>query len=441
MSENRLWNHIIEDLQNRLERDDFDLWIKPLAAQMGANDNLTLLCPSRFHLKRLRETYLPMVNNFLENQGEQVKLNCKVAVPSNSRGENQSNRQMNLPSIKRGMPLLNNRFKFDRFVAGGGNELAFAAAKALAGEKRFFSNTLLLVSDTGLGKSHLTQSVGHYVMETQPNARVAYLTAEDFANQMISALRRKNMDAFKEHFRRECDILLLEEIPFLAGKEKTQDELGFTLDALLDAGKRIILTSCQVPNEIKGIKRNLESRISSGMTINIEPPDHRTRVNILAHQAHEEGMVVDPEVLEYLAQEIPEDIRRLQSSLVGIMAQGSLTNRPMDLGLAVEIVGKMTHRKKKVNVETIRDMVARIYGMEISTLTSRSRRKVVTVPRNMAMYLCRKHTSASYATIGRSFNRDHATVMYGVNQIDRKIANDPKLQKEMSHIEQRLGVR
>jgi chromosomal replication initiator protein len=278
------------------------------------------------------------------------------------------------------------------------------------------------------------------VMINSPQTRVAYLTAEDFTNQMIAALKRNRIETFKERFRRECDILLLEEVQFLGGKEKIQDELVYTIDALLDAGKRVVFTSSEPPCKINKIKSNLESRLASGVTVAIDPPDHVTRVRILECMAHEEGINVDREVLEYLAQEVFGDVRRLQSALVGVMAKGSLTNRNIDISLAQEVLGTISQRRRRVSIEDIRDTVAKVYKLDMSLFVGKCRRKNVTRPRNMAMYLCRQHTDASYKSIGKVFNRDHATVIYGVEKVERGLKSDIKMGQEVAYLEERLGV-
>lgn len=277
-------------------------------------------------------------------------------------------------------------------------------------------------------------------MNEASGARIAYLTAEDFANQMVSALHSKKIEAFKEHYRRSCDILLMEEVQFLGGKMKTQDELIFTLDALENAGKRIVFTSSQPPNQVKGLKPNLASRLSSGVTVAIDPPDHQTRVRILKHHCQSEGVSIDQDVLAYLAQEVTDDVRRLGSALVGLIAKSSLTGRNPDLGLAAEVLGQMSIQRRRLSCEQIRDRVAKTYAMTTEIISGKGRAKAVTKPRNLAMFLCRKHTDASFAAIGRTFNRDHATVMYSVNKIDRETKSQAKTKQEIAYLEQRLGV-
>lgn len=445
---NHLWNSVVDDLKGRLDQEDIQVWLEPLRPASSEPDELVLMCPNSTHRRWVRENFAPLLESSLKRMGPGQKLRLEVAPAAAQQPQNPSPsvpalrppQQMSLPRILDRPPQLNQRYIFDTFVRGQANEFAFAAAQSLAGGSRVFSNTLFLVSSTGLGKSHLTQAVGHQVLDKTPDSRVSYLTAEDFANQMISALHSKKIEAFKDHYRRCCDILLLEEIQFLGGKMKTQDELIFTLDALENAGKRVIFTSTAPPDQIKGLKPNLSSRMAGGVTVAIDPPDHPTRVRILRQYCQAENVHVDGEVLEYLAQQVTDDVRRLHSALVGLIAKGSLTKRPMDLQLAGEVLGQMSHQLSRVSCEQIRDLVAQSHGITTQTISGRSRAKAVTKPRNLAMFLCRRHTEASYAAIGKAFNRDHATVMYGVSKIDRELKTQPKVGQEIAYLEQRLGL-
>jgi len=425
---------LLDSLQAQLDPEEFQVWLAPLKLIEDGPRRLVLGCPNAFHRAWVRDHYLPRLKQAATELpgAPQVSLGlipgaAPAAAPAGPAGPE----QLCLPNLSAEAPRLNQRFRFDKFISGRGNEFAWAAAKALAQGQRLFSNTLYLVSGTGLGKSHLTQAVGHQVLSDQPRCRVAYLTAEDFANQMISALRAKRMEAFKDRFRRSCDVLLLEEVQFLAGKDKTQDELGYTLDALLDAGKRVVFTGDRPVAQVAGLKKSLASRLGSGLTAAIDPPDHATRVRILQGLAAEEGVTVESEVLEYLAQHVSSDVRRLQSALVGLLAQGSLTGRPMDLGLAAEVLGHIAQELKRVSPEQILALVAQVYGLEKTLLIGKSRKRAVTRPRNIALYLCRRHTDQSFASLGRAFNRDHSTVMYGVEQVERNLASEPKLKQEI----------
>ncbi|WP_338603080.1 chromosomal replication initiator protein DnaA [Desulfoferula mesophila] len=442
-----LWRKLLSSLDGGLDPQDYGLWLEPLQPKPLRGNRLVLLCPNQLHLNTVQQRFAPLLQQHLAELHPDLELVLESPRPAARRASQPpppaapAPRQMELPRMGAlQMPRLNQRYVFDNFVAGGGNEFAFAAAKALAGGGGLFSNGLFLVSGTGLGKSHLTQAVGHQILGYMPQTRVAYLTAEDFTNQMIAAIRGKRADQFKQRFRTGCDLLLLEEVQFLAGKDKTQDELVYTLDALADAGKRVVFTGRMAPAQLQGLAPALVSRLADSVTVGIEPPDFATRVRILKRQAAQEGMAVPPEVLEFLSQEIPDDVRRLRSALVGLMARASLTGRPLDLGLAAEVLGQLASRLRRVSPAQIRDLVATVYGMESKLLTGKSRKKAVVRPRNLAMCLCRRHTDASFAAIGQVFNRNHATVMYGVDQIERKLEIEPKLAAELAFLEQRLGV-
>ncbi|MBU2519455.1 MAG: chromosomal replication initiator protein DnaA [Proteobacteria bacterium] len=430
-----------------MDPQESGLWLEPLAPRALEGSQLILRCPNQLHLNTVSERFAPTLNLRLNMLRPGLSLRLEAVKPARRRvsrptpDPSPGPRQLELPRMG-GMqaPRLNQRYVFDNFVAGGGNEFAFAAAKALAGGGGLFSNSLFFISGTGLGKSHLTQAVGHQVLGYRPEARVAYLTAEDFTNQMIAAIRGKRADQFKDRFRIGCDLLLLEEVQFLAGKEKTQDELVYTLDALADAGKRVVFTGRMAPSQLQGLSPALSSRLADSVTVGIEPPNFETRVRILARQAAQEGLAAPREVLEFLAQEIPDDVRRLRSALVGLMARSSLSGRNLDLGLAAEVLGQLSARLRRVSPQQIRDLVASVYGLDLKLLTGKSRKKAVVRPRNLAMCLCRRHTDASFAAIGQVFNREHATVMYGVDQIERKLQSEPKLAAELSFLEQRLGV-
>jgi chromosomal replication initiator protein len=434
-----LWPSILDCLQHSLDPEDFQVWISPLRVVQNNGAGLALICPNAFHLKWIREHYLSKINTLLAEMGTPVEVRLDLDQTSAPKAE-QKPRQMGLPKVNDFSPVFNRRFVFDGFVTGACNEFAAAAARAMARGQRMLTNTLFLFSSTGLGKSHLTQAVGQHVLGSDPGQRVAYLTAEDFANRMISALRKKRIQEFKDRFRRSCDVLLLEEVQFLAGKDKIQEELGYTLDALLDADKRVIFTGSCLPTRIKGIKSGLASRLAAGVTVPIDPPDHSTRLGILKRLAQEEQTPVDSEVLEYLAQEATGDVRQLQSTLVGLIAKASFTGRTIDLRMAGEMLGQMASRPVSLTPERVLEVLAKVYGLEPKNIVGKSRAKAITRTRNMGMYLCRRHTEASYASIGKVFNRDHSTVMYGVGQVERGLLKDGKLNQEVAFLEQRLGV-
>jgi len=435
-----LWINLREKIQAALDPWEYQIWIEPLRFQFFEQGRLSLGCPNSFHRSWIYDHYLFTMQFFLREVDATVILSLDIILKLVSTLSIGNFRQLELPKVIATPSHFNQRYIFDNFVSGRSNEFAYAAAKAMAQGQRLFSNTLFLVSDTGLGKSHLIQAVGSYVLDQKVDIRVIYLTAEELANQMITAIRNKRMDQFKDRFRRGCDLLLLEEVQFLAGKEKTQEELIFTLDALWDAGGKVIFTGNCPPYQIKGLKQNLLSRLESGIAAPIDPPDLDTRVRILESCAKNEGIKLDCQVLEFLAQELDGDVRRLRSALAGFMAKSSLTGRAMDLILAAEILNQVRRQSKRLTPENIRNLVAQIYGLSIVKLTSKSRHKTIIRPRNLALFLCRHYTDVSYVTLGKLFNRDHSTIMYGVNQIERGLSINPKLAQEVNYLTQHLGI-
>lgn len=437
MTPREIWQELLSGLGPVVEAQERSLWLEPLRPTACQGGHLELQCPNNLHRNTVAERFSGELKARLAKIMPGLGLRLVVPDPAERRP---GPRQMELPRLAEQGPRLNRRFVFENFLAGGGNEFAFAAAKAMVNGGGLYSGSLFLVSSTGLGKSHLTQAVGHHMLHHRPGARVAYLTAEEFTNQMIAAIRGKRAQEFKDRFRLGCDCLLLEDVHFLAGKEKTQDELIYTLDALADAGKRVVFTGREAPAQIKGLSPALSSRLADSITVGIEPPDFATRLRIVQRQANEEGLTAPQAVLEFLAQEIPHDVRRLRSAMVGLMARASLTGRPPSLALAAEVLGQISARLKRISAEEIKAMVAAAYGLEAKALTSKSRKKAIVGPRNVAMWLCRRHTEASFSAIGQAFNRDHATVMHGVDQVERRKGNEPKLTAELSYLEQRLGV-
>lgn len=436
-----IWEELKTLLRETLTEEDFTIWINPLSVLDNNSRELELGCPNSFHRTWLINNHLEAIRARLRHIAPEYSIKLSLRADSAPEAAPSAPAQplpQRLP-LAHNLNGLNPKFVFDRFVAGQNNEFAWAAARALANGGQIFANTLFISSSTGLGKSHLTQAVGHQFINNLPQGRIAYLTAEDFTNQMISSLRGNKIEAFKNRFRRDCDLLLLEEVQFLAGKDKTQDELSYTLDALMDAGKKIIFTGNQNPDQIKGLKPQLISRLCSGITTSIAPPDHNTRVRILEKFCHDENVSVDHSVLEFLAEENFDDVRRLHSALVGGIAKSSLTGRKLDLALAAEVLSQMAMRLKRIAPQHIIDEVAKIYGLTPQEMSGKSRRRQITRPRNIAMFLCRKHTDASYASLGRLFSRDHATVIYGVDQVERNLKRDPKVLQEVNFVEQRIG--
>jgi chromosomal replication initiator protein len=297
---------------------------------------------------------------------------------------------------------------------------------------------LFLFSGTGLGKSHLSQAIGHHVLDQNPDERVYYMTAEDFSQEMVQAFRRDAIDKFKAKYRNHCDVLLLEDVHYLSGKERTQIELAMTLDTLYESGKRIIFSSCLRPSEIPKLHDNLRSRFSCGLISAIEPPNFRTRVRILQRKAEILGYHMPESVIHFLASELVGDVRRLESGLNGVAAKSALLGVPIDLPLAESVVKHIASQRQKITLEVIKKLVCKYYNVSAEDLISRSRKQNLVRPRQMAIYLARRFTDSPLQTIGRNFNRYHATALHSIHCIEKGIKANGAVRQQVEFFRQKL---
>jgi chromosomal replication initiator protein len=334
--------------------------------------------------------------------------------------------------------LLKKDFTFDHFVVGENNDFAYSACLSMASRKNGSQNALFLLSKTGMGKSHLAQAVGHHFQSEHPSDRVYYMTAEDFSNEMVNAYQQGSINAFKKKYRNQCDVLLLEDVHYLRSKERTQIELAFTLDTLFEAGKKIIFSSCYLPGDIPKLDDKLRSRLSCGLISNIDPPDFRTRVRILKKKTRLNRYEVPEEVIHYLASELTEDVRQLESGLIGVASKSLLLGEPMDLGLAESVTKNIVRQRKNVTIDAIKKIVCKHYNISIKDIVSSSRKQSIVRPRQIAIYLSRRYTDAPLQVIGKSFSKYHATALHSIGTIERGIKENGPLQKQVEFLSQKL---
>jgi chromosomal replication initiator protein len=321
---------------------------------------------------------------------------------------------------------------------GANNDFAYSASLSMASRKEHQQNALFLLSKTGMGKSHLSQAVGHHVLSQYPDERVYYITAEDFSNEMVQAFRQDSINTFKRKYRNKCDVLLLEDIHYLTGKDRTQVELALTLDSLFEAGKRIIFSSCYLPGDIPKLNDKLRSRFSGSLISSIDPPDFRTRVRILRKKALNNGYEMPDDVINYLADELTEDIRQLESGLNGVAAKSSLLGAPIDLKLTESVIKNMVRQRKKITIDLIKKLVCKYYNCSLKDMVSRSRKQSLVRPRQMAIYLSRRYTDAPLQAIGKAFNRYHATALHSIHSIERGLKESRSIQKQADFFHQKL---
>ncbi|MGD8881476.1 MAG: chromosomal replication initiator protein DnaA [Desulfobacterales bacterium] len=439
-----VWKKIKSAINGRIPKHSFQMWIEPLELKRGANDDWILLCPNFFSKKRVYDLYGELITAELNKEiGE--SCNISFAVDGKSKQFTQSKKAYN-----KQLPLLNGSihphrgrffrkdFTFDHFVVGASNDFAYSASLSLASGRERQQNALLLLSKTGMGKSHLSQAIGHHVLSQYPDERVYYITAEDFSNEMVQAFRQDSIAKFKGKYRNYCDVLLLEDIHYLSGKERTQVELALTLDSLFEAGKRIIFSSCYLPADIPKLNDKLRSRLSCSLISNIEPPNYRTRVRILQKKAHLNRYHIPNDIINYLAEELTEDVRQLESGLNGVAAKSSLLGATIDLNLAESVVKNIVRQRKMITIDLIKKLVCKYYNCSIKDIVSRSRKQSFVRPRQMAIYLSRRYTDAPLQSIGKAFNRYHATALHSIHCIERGLKENSSIQKQVDFFHQKL---
>jgi chromosomal replication initiator protein len=448
------WATVLERLRPEVSEAAYKMWLEPLSVAPGEGGRIAVRCPSRLGRQRVTDEFAPRLAGLMceaarqpleldfvvETPGQTAPAAGRVPFPEEATTEAPPRPvQLPLPRLGGSVIPLNPRFTFEEFVTGANNEMAFAASRAIAGRNGSFQAQIMcLTAGTGLGKSHLAQAVANHLLHQGNGVQVCYTTTEDFTNEMVQALKQGRIDEFKDKYRRDCDVLLLEGVAFLAGKPKVQAELAYTLDALFNADKRVVLTSCRPPREIPKLDQELSSRLSNGVVISIHPPDEATRGRIFAHKARRAGLDLPSPVVEELAKGARGDVRQIESVVASLAARVQFQGRSIDLDLVREVLGQVCGRPGSLNVELIKRVVCRVFRLTEGELVSKSRYKRIVLPRNLAMYFTRHYTDLSYAAIGQAFGREHATVIHSVKRIARQLKTDAKLVHQVQFLKDKL---
>ena len=445
----QLWSAARQALQASVPQDDYRNLVAPLTAA-SQGDTLILQVPSWFALERLTQLYLGVITQAVHTQGgDHWKVRLKTTRPGQQqelfqRGETQTGSAPR--AARKREPLrsdgLNPKYTFEDFVVGASNQFAHAAAQAVAHQPGERYNPLFVYGGVGLGKTHLAHAIGHQIVSRVPQKRIAYLSAESFMNELISSIRRDLMDEFKERFRR-ADVLILDDVQFLAGRERTQEEFFHTFNSLHDRRRQIILTSDKFPKDISGLEERLRNRFEWGLIADIQPPDLETRVAILEKKAEGENVDLPHELALFLANRIDSNVRELEGALTRLSAYASLYNAPLTLDLAEEALASVLHQKRaEITIDSIQHTVCEFFDLRRQDLRSKRRSRHVVMPRQVAMYLCRTHTASSFPVIADQFGgRDHTTAMHAFNTIARRMKEDAVLRSTVERIEQLLQGR
>lgn len=452
MTKEELWSKALSILEKENQDYAFNTWYKPCVLE-DIKDSIAYITLENLFFKQTMlsqkkdENILRVLNEISENKITKVELLLKNEYQEilknpdlikNLHAEKDVKKEHNgdnyfTPTVK-----LNKKYTFDSFITGNGNKLAHAASVAVADAPGQTYNPLFLYGGVGLGKTHLMHAIGHAILEKNPNANILYVTSEVFTNELINSIRDgKNVD-FRNRYRK-CDVLLIDDIQFIGGKESTQEEFFHTFNTLYEAEKQIIISSDNPPSKIPTLEDRLRSRFEQGLLADITPPDFETRLAILRRKTGEEGIFVPPEVLEYIANNIKSNIRKLEGALNKIYASAGLYGKDIDLELAQEAIKSYIVQKKVVNVDDVKKATAEYYSISIADLNSKGKNKNIAMPRQISMYLCRTLTGQSLKSIGQSFSKDHSTVVHACNKIEEKIENDKKLSDEIEDIKSMLN--
>ncbi|MCF8719152.1 chromosomal replication initiator protein DnaA [Nitrospina gracilis] len=454
-----LWKNCLDHIEQKILPENFNTWFTPLYPCARNENTLTLVVPNRFFERCLRENYLELIHETLEHIANKKLEVCfqvngaisGIEVPPNGNGNGNGHHPVSAPSEAemkapaaprvevgegpRVDSFLNPKYTFDRFVIGPNNQFAHAACQAVAQKPAYTYNPLFLYGAVGLGKTHLLHAIGNQISEQNPNLSVRYISAERFTVDLIESIKRDKMAAFREKYR-PLDVLLVDDIQFIAGKERTQEEFFYTFNSLYEYHKQIVVSSDRYPKDMKNIEERLRSRFESGLIADIMPPDLETKMAILYKKADFHEKNISQDVAMFLANNIKSNIRELEGILLRVIAYSSFTRRDIDLDLAKEVLKDFTVDKNKhFSIANIQKVAAQYFNIKVSDLKSKKRSRDISIPRQIAMYICREYTQASLPEIGKQFGgKDHTTVIFSHRKISGLIKENNELTGSIQQI-------
>ena len=438
-----IWKEALSTIQGKVTRQSFDNWFRPLALESLEDSCVTVRLPNQFFKEWFEDHYLGVLKSVLTDLTfTSVEVILRVAEP----GEHGDPDVKPEPAVKRPVKhhrnesaILNPKYVFENFVVGSSNQFAHAGCLAVAEQLSKAYNPLFIYGGVGLGKTHLLHAIGHLALKRNSRLRLSYVSSEKFTNDLINAIRFDATGEFRNRYR-SLDLLLIDDIQFIAGKERTQEEFFHTFNELYDSSKQIVVTSDSLPREIPTLEERLRSRFEWGLIADIQLPDLETKAAILRKKAQADGARIPDDVSLFIAKNVQSSIRELEGSLVRLIAYASLTGRDITLELAQETLKELSaERAKVITLTAIQHTVADFYRVKVEDLKSKERNQGVVLPRQVAMYLSRTLTASSLPVIGEAFGgKDHTTVIHSCEKIKRRLVTDEAFRRQLESLSQSI---
>lgn len=437
-----IWQQILAIIKTKLSKPSFDTWFKATKIVSLTDTSIVISAPTTFAVEWLESRYTKLVaTTVYEYLNRHVDVSFVIEETGPPEQATKIKESPSPVAMEESVSnMLNPKYTFDTFVIGSGNRFAHAASLAVAEAPARAYNPLFLYGGVGLGKTHLMHAIGHYILEHSPSSKVVYISSEKFTNEFINSIRDNRAESFRNKYR-NIDILLIDDIQFLAGKESTQEEFFHTFNALHEERKQIIISSDRPPKEIPTLEERLRSRFEWGLITDIQPPDLETRIAILRKKAKAENLDIPNEAMLYIANQIDTNIRELEGALIRVVAYSSLINQDITTHLAAEALKDIipSSRPKMITIQDIQQKVGEYYNLKIEDFKARKRTKAIAFPRQIAMYLSRELTDFSLPKIGDAFGgRDHTTVIHAHEKISQALKTDQELYKVVNNLIEKI---
>jgi chromosomal replication initiator protein len=442
------WPEVLSSIERRVSQKNFNTWFKPLKFIESDDDTVYLGVRDRFTRDWLNDHGLKDIaqQEFSAVTSREIRVVLRILDRSETRVPSHpatmvesSTPEEKIEEASREAGL-NPSWRFEDFVVGPSNQLAYAACMNVAENPGTTYNPLFIYGGSGLGKTHLLNAIGHKILELNPRAGVIYTYTETFVNEMINSIRHMTMDKFRDKYRSRCDALLIDDIHFLSNKTRTQEEFFHTFNTLHESRRQIVITSDTYPKEIPDIEERLRTRFEWGLIADIQPPEIETRIAILQMKAEREGLDIPDDVASFVASSVKSNVREIEGSVKRLAAFSSMYGKPVTIEFAKDVLKETLGKKKKLNVDDVLKAVAGFFNVKISDIKGSRRHRSVSRPRQIAMYICRTNLNATYPEIGNQFNKDHSTAISAVSTVEKIMKIDSSVREAVEAIKRQLGL-